>query len=286
MNTLTLNEKEKNATNTGHQGNSGFICVQKLNRRHTQICNPENYQILWLESGVKSMITEFEKVKSLPYSITFIHPGKEVNLQFNCLRPRGWILRLPLGFFNLHYFGDLHIQYADLMLYSGETPSIVLSPKIGERINSLTEMIAEVMQSNLPNREIAALSLVKTLLVYCDSSCNIPVKASSNNHYLSIVSKFKHLVSQKLNIYHRVTDYALLMHLSPRYLNNVVKEVMGVNAKSIISEQLIFKSCRDLKFTNLSIKEIAIQLGFSEPEHFSNFFKKKMGCSPMTYRQK
>ena len=103
---------------------------------------------------------------------------------------------------------------------------------------------------------------------------------------MSVVSRFKHLVSQKLDNFHQVADYAQLMHLSPKYLNNVVKEVMGVTAKYVIIEQLLIRSCRDLKFSNLSIKEISIQLGFSEPEHFSNFFKKNMGCSPLAYRQK
>lgn len=161
----------------------------------------------------------------------------------------------------------------------------MLSPKIGERINTLTEMIAEVMQSTIPKRELAASSLLKTLLVYCDSKCNLRVTAESNNHYLNIVSRFKHLVSQNLCTFHQVNSYAEMMHLSPKYLNSVVKEVMGVRAKNVISEQLLIRSCRELRFSNSSIKEISIQLGFSEPEHFSNFFKKNIGCSPLAYRQ-
>jgi AraC family transcriptional regulator, transcriptional activator of pobA len=183
------------------------------------------------------------------------------------------------------YLNGFNIQHADIFLSTGEIPRIVLSPKIGERINSIAEMIAEVMQSSIPNKILAADSLLKTLLVYCDSQCNLRVTALSNNHYLDIVSRFKHLVSQNLVNYHQVSDYAEMMHVSPKYLNRIVKEVMGVTAKYIISEQLLIRSCRDLKFSNLSIKEIAIQLGFSEPEHFSNFFKKNIGCSPLAYRQ-
>jgi AraC family transcriptional regulator, transcriptional activator of pobA len=153
-------------------------------------------------------------------------------------------------------------------------------------INSLAEMINEIMQSSIPNKEVASSSLLKSLLIYCDSKCNLHITAKNNNYHLNIVSRFKHLISQNLDTSHRVSDYAKLMHISPKYLNKIVKEVMGVTAKSVISEQLLIRSTRELKFTNSSIKMISSQLGFSEPEHFSNFFKKNIGCAPLSYRKR
>ncbi len=259
--------------------------MQKLTRRYSTVIDQDNYQILWLENGVKSIDVDLEGRESLPLSIIFLHPGKEVELRFNCFQPKGWIIKFSHTFFNQQYLNGFNIQHADIFLSSGEIPLIVLSPKIGDRINSIAEMIAEMMQSDIPNKVLAAYSLLKTLLVYCDSKCNLRVTTGSNNHYLDIVSRFKNLVSQNMVTFHRVSDYAEMMHISPKNLNKIVKEVMGVTAKYVISEQLLIRSCRDLRFTNLSIKEISIQLGFSEPEHFSNFFKKNIGCSPIAYRQ-
>ncbi len=263
---------------------SGLICVHKLTRHYRKIIDPENYQILWLENGVDSIDVELEDRESFPFTIIFIHPGREIKLRFNCFKPKGWILKFSRLFFKQHLDG-FNIQHADIFLSNG-IPHIVLSPKIGDRINSLAEMIAEMMQSNIPNKEVAASSLLKSLLVYCDSQCNMHVKAGSNNHHLDIVSRFKHLVSQNMDTCHRVSDYAEMMHISSKYLNSIVKRVMGVTAKYVISEQLLIRSTRELKFTNLSIKEISLQIGFSEPEHFSNFFKKNIGCSPLAYRQR
>ncbi len=278
--------KEKVIRFSDHADFGGSISLQKLTRQHRRITEAEDYQILWLESGIKNIEIDFEELDSLPYSIIFLHPGKEVNLRFDCLQPKGWILKFSHEFFRQQYPEGFHIQHADIFFSSGEIPRIVLSPKIGDRINSIAEMISEMMQSQIPKKEVAASSLLKTLLIYCDSKCNLRVTSGSNNHYISIVSRFKHLVSQHLETFHQVSDYAQLMHISPKYLNSIVKEVMGVTAKYVISEQLLIRSCRDLKFSNLSIKEISIQLGFSEPEHFSNFFKKNTGHSPLAYRQK
>lgn len=263
---------------------STYICVQKLNRHHLKLRDPDNYQILWLEDGVGSIAADYEELESLPFTILFIYPGKEVSLRFNCFQPKGWIIKFSRLFFKQHMEG-FNIQHADIF-FSGEIPCMVLSPKIGDRINSLAEMINEIMQSSIPNKEVASASLLKSLLIYCDSNCNLQITTNSNNHYLNIVSRFKHLVSQNLCTSHRVSDYAELMHIAPKYLNKIVKEVMGVTAKSVIIEQLLIRSTRELKFTNSSVKLISSQLGFCEPEHFSNFFKKNVGCAPLTYRKR
>jgi AraC family transcriptional regulator, transcriptional activator of pobA len=276
--------KEKVVGIDEFRDSSTFICVQKLTRHHLKLSDPKNYQILWLEDGVGSIDADYEKRESFPFTILFIYPGKEVTLRFNCFQPKGWIIKFSRLFFKQHMEG-FNIQCADIF-FSGEITGMVLSSKIGARINSLAEMINEILQSNIPNKEVASSSLLKSLLIYCDSKCNLHITTKNNNYYLNIVSRFKHLVSQNLDTSHRVSDYAEQMHISPKYLNKIVKEVMGVTAKSVISEKLLIMSTRELKFTNSSVKMISSQLGFSEPEHFSNFFKKNVGCAPLTYRKR
>ncbi len=108
--------------------------------------------------------------------------------------------------------------------------------------------------------------------------------SENNTHQVHMISTFKDLVARHYTKYHRVSDYAGMMNISPKYLNQVVKKVMGVTARSIIQEQLIIHARRDLKFSNDSVKQIAFRLGYAEPFHFSSFFKKKVGCSPSDYR--
>ena len=267
--------------------NVSFVQVKKLDKKVRMAVENDLYQILWLEQGVKDITVDFHTHPSFPNSIIFLFPGKMLKLHFSCKEPvKGWIIQFSRQFFRDQYLEGFHIHNADVFMANGELPRIVLSPKIGARLNDLAEMISEIMQSQIPNKEVAASSLMKTLLVYCDSKCNIKLSYNSNNNHVNMVSHFKELVSKHLAVKHMVVDYALMMHVTPRYLNQVVKQVMGVTAKHIIQEQLLIQACRDLKFSNYSIKEISIKLGFSEPEHFSNFFKKEVGCSPLTYRQK
>ncbi|MFO7977403.1 MAG: helix-turn-helix transcriptional regulator [Bacteroidales bacterium] len=258
--------------------------IRRLDRKNKLFADQDHYHILWIEQGIKSLMADVQEAPFFPNSIIFLLPGKRLRLRFACDPPKGWVLQFSREFFRNQYLEGLNINHADLFMVGNQLPSIVLSPKIGQRVHSLAEMIAEVLQSQIPNREQAASALLKSMLVYCDSSCNIRVSHHSNSHHLRMVSAFKHQVSRHFHEKHHVADYAEMLNVSPKYLNQVVKTVMGVTAKSIIAEQILIQACRDLKFSNESIKEIALNLGFSEPEHFSNFFKKSTGGSPSDYR--
>ena len=78
---------------------------------------------------------------------------------------------------------------------------------------------------------------------------------------------------------HEVSYYAELLNISPKYLNDCVQEVISTSAKSIIVEQLVMRSRRELRFSSKSIKEISFELGFSSPDYFSSFFKTHAGMS-------
>jgi AraC family transcriptional regulator, transcriptional activator of pobA len=260
------------------------INVRRLDINTSDYTDHENYQLLWIADGVENITVDLETIPFYQNTILFLVPGRIVSMEFSGESPTGWILGFSRDFFKNQNLEGLNIKNADIFHTYEEMPRIVLSPKIGERIHSIAEMIAEFAGSGIPNKEVAISALLRTMLVYCDSKCNLKPSFGNNRHDLHIVSLFKHHVSRNFLKYHRVSQYARLMNITPKYLNQVVKRVMGVTAKSVIQEQLIIQACRDLKFSNESIKEIAFKLGFAESEHFSHFFKKGTGKTPLEFR--
>ncbi|MGC9356205.1 MAG: helix-turn-helix domain-containing protein [Mariniphaga sp.] len=85
--------------------------------------------------------------------------------------------------------------------------------------------------------------------------------------------------------YHEVGQYASILNVSDKYLNECVKDILKVNAKYLIDEQLVMRARHNLKFTDKSVKEISFDLGFSSPDYFSYFFKKQTGFSPTQLRK-
>ncbi|RFM26442.1 helix-turn-helix domain-containing protein [Deminuibacter soli] len=75
------------------------------------------------------------------------------------------------------------------------------------------------------------------------------------------------------------------LHLSPDYLSTLLKVSTGLNTQQHIHEKLIEKAKEKLSATNLSVSEIACELGFEHAQSFSKLFKTKTNVSPLTFRQ-
>nr|WP_286944164.1 helix-turn-helix domain-containing protein [Allomuricauda sp.] len=88
-----------------------------------------------------------------------------------------------------------------------------------------------------------------------------------------------------LPVERRPSEYAKELHIHVNHLNRVVKKHLGKTTTQVISERVLEESKRLLENTPYSIIEISIVLGFSEPSHFSYFFKKRAGSSPVFYRE-
>ncbi len=76
----------------------------------------------------------------------------------------------------------------------------------------------------------------------------------------------------------------LTVNLTPNHLSQTIKEVTGKTAKSYIVKRRLEESTYLLKYSNDDIAEIAFHLNFSGPTHFTKFFKKETGKTPIEFR--
>jgi AraC family transcriptional activator of pobA len=79
-------------------------------------------------------------------------------------------------------------------------------------------------------------------------------------------------------------DYADRLAIHVNHLNKVLKESTGKTTTDFISGRIAQESKILLRQTDWNVSEIAYALGFEEVAHFSNFFKKQAGASPLTFR--
>lgn len=75
------------------------------------------------------------------------------------------------------------------------------------------------------------------------------------------------------------------LNVSPRYLSDMLRSLTGQNAQQHIHNKLIEKAREILSISNLSVAEIAYQLGFEHPQSFNKLFKRKTNLSPLEFRQ-
>ncbi len=79
-------------------------------------------------------------------------------------------------------------------------------------------------------------------------------------------------------------DFAEKLYVHVNHLNRAIKETTGRTTTNLIAERMTNEAKALLKHTNWNISEISYSLGFEEPSHFNNFFKKHTEISPSAYR--
>ena len=82
-----------------------------------------------------------------------------------------------------------------------------------------------------------------------------------------------------------VTYIADALHISPSYLSSLLKSLTGQSTQQHLHDKLIELAKERLSTTNLSVSEIAYELGFEHLQSFSKLFKTKTKVSPMEFRQ-
>ena len=84
----------------------------------------------------------------------------------------------------------------------------------------------------------------------------------------------------------RNTDfYAAKLGISSKRLNQILKEKLEKTGMQLIHDRIILEAKRNIIHSELTIKEIAYNLGFSDRPYFSRFFKKQTGKTPEGFQQ-
>lgn len=79
-------------------------------------------------------------------------------------------------------------------------------------------------------------------------------------------------------------DFAEKLYVHVNHLNRAIKTTTGKTTTDLITERLTNEAMALLKHTDWNISEISYCLGFEEPAHFNNFFKRQLQMNPSAYR--
>ena len=103
---------------------------------------------------------------------------------------------------------------------------------------------------------------------------------------MDIIRQYNLLVEANFRDKHKVLDYADLLNKSPKTLSNLFAKYNNKTPLQVINDRIILEAKKLLLLSEKSSKEIAYSLGFIEASHFSKFFKKHVGMSPIHYKRK
>ena len=167
--------------------------------------------------------------------------------------------------------------------------ALFLSDKEEEIVLNLFKSIEQECANNTDKfSQDVLIANIELLLVHIDRYYNrqfLTRKNISND----TLSKMEEILNRYFEAEHTqlptVQYIADQLNLSPTYLSDLLKNLTGLTAQQHIHEKLIEKA-KELLFTsNLSVSEIAYQLGFEFPQSFNKLFKKKTNLTPLEFKQ-
>lgn len=185
------------------------------------------------------------------------------------------------------FFDSLSIgNYVYKRLYNSSHTTYVLRLEDSDtvHIHKTLDLMSHYLTSDHP-AEMAG-SLVNFLLLQITEifhSQNVH-PAGRVKHSDALFRLFRKLLAENYRKEHELQFYADSLHISQTYLSRVIRQISGKTVNNYIAEALYTDARRLLVFTDLTVKEIAEQLGFSDQSSFGKFFKKKSETSPANFR--
>ncbi|MBI5370741.1 MAG: helix-turn-helix transcriptional regulator [Sphingobacteriales bacterium] len=211
-------------------------------------------------------LTDGDLLFAMPNQI-FVPPAKTNNLKyFKVLFDENTLALLP--------------QHFSFLVNPLNSQIITLDNAARERVRKVFEILNQLLYTDkqLTDSEII-LAYLHLLLSELNSAYfkNEPVNILNTN--LSKFVEFKLMVETHLTEQPSIKTIAEKMALTTNSLYRLVKEYSGTSPKDFFTNRLMMEAQRKLRYSNLSVKELAYELGFNDPDYFSRFFKKCTGKS-------
>ena len=222
----------------------------------------------------------------------FTNPGHIKSYELNDSKD-AYIITLTENFLREYVHLDVYTEFPFLL--AEISPPVKLPANDFEEFTILYKHILAEFDKHSEYKSKILGSLVLVLLLKIKekfwSEYN-PIEEGKRNSQIVktfkqlLESEFKKLMKSEQNDGKlQVQHFAESLNLHPNYLNSVIKSKTGRTVNDWISKRTLSLAKNLLMSTQLSSKEIAYILGFSEPTHFSRFFRKHTRLSPGAFRK-
>ena len=229
------------------------------------------YEIIWFQKGSGTHYVDFNQYAIAPGTIIFISPGQ------------------------IHSFDTKHDQEGYVLKICAELFDDFVSLScvtVQDKDSAALEMLIGAMQEELKKEDSlghreALHALVKLFVIMVRRSYAGMNPSAPNPHKVSYKAflNFRKLIEENYCRLHTVKDYASLLNVSSKTLTLYVNECSKYSPLELINNRIILEAKRLLRYSVLSVKEIAFRLGFEDPSYFAKFFKRLVKQSPSDYRE-
>lgn len=244
------------------------------------------YLIFSVTKNVYTHYVDFKQYNLKEGSILFVAKNQVHYFTRSFKNVEGYCIILNSQFLEQNYLLAKNRNLNRLYNYHLEKP--IIHPEETNNddfINSIEKLYEEYI---LPN----TFAKVEMLRAYMDiillKAERVKQQQASNTvktHWLQVFNEFKTLLETNYTNKRNSRSYANDMHISYKFLNDIIKKATGKTVKAFIDDFVTIEIKRYLASTSLSVKEISYKTGFEEPANMIKFFKKNTQKTPLQFRK-
>lgn len=178
-----------------------------------------------------------------------------------------------------------------LFLTFVENPTLALTP---EESRSMRGMIAQIERETRGPETHFSFDIVSGLIaatiykvgdiMYHYLAEHPEEQNNSHNRAEEYFKQFTHLLGEHFREERSVGFYARQLCITPKYLTTLIKRISGQSVSEWIDNYVILEAKTLLKYSTMSIQEIAYYLNFPNQSFFGSYFKRNTGMSPSQYK--
>ncbi|NDV95815.1 AraC family transcriptional regulator [Dysgonomonas sp. 521] len=241
------------------------------------------YQLLWFTKvgGNNVYFLDFKEYIMKEDQIILVFPGQIDKLDIR--EKEGYLFAIHndvLFDINLHLGSDY---------LNGYFSNVVVTLD-DDKIKRILESIVELLwiEYNSGRRLTLMQSYMEAFLFHVDyilkSSVSLANANDNDNITDPLIAGLMRLIDENFIIQRETEFYARKLGVSNRKVNEISKKGTGKTIKQHLQERLILEIKKEIKLQRKSLKEIAYDLGFSEPAYFTRFFKEQTSQTPKEFR--
>jgi len=256
-----------------------IVKQEDANPRTILYAHRDDYYIFGIiVHGTLSCDIDFKRQTINEGEIQFILPG-QVHRFVGGENYEGWMLMADSAFVD-----DRYKMIFDEASIKGVSPEITLT-----ELNELKTLFTLTQEITARERDSSVTHHLASAFIGIIAGCYSRAclqKSDYNSRHTEIMLMFNSLLHKYISVSHSPSFYADKLHISPGYLNEVVRSVSGLSAGRYIRNEIVVRAKRMLYHTNMSVKGIAASLGFDDNAYFTRLFTKATGISPVQFRSK
>jgi AraC family transcriptional activator of pobA len=281
---------------------SGVIDMDKHLRRHF------NFQIHRLEDMIMAFDGEIPPIRQSQFFLNLTTKGSGEKTIGGASIPirRNTLFAIPsrmiqaskywpgdcagyfLGF-NLEFFLSgtfpAHLLANKSLFRHASSHYLLLTNAQVRKLTSLYETLIDENSHRRSHRNEVLVLKVLELVIACDRLFSQAAPAAPQSDRSDVLDRFDDLIREHHGRERTVAFYARSLHMHPNHLNSVVKRSTGLTAKATIMGFIVGEARHLLCSTSMSIKEIAFQLGFNDPNQLSALFRRHFHVSPRQFKR-